>query len=1364
MKTDLNRLFAATLLSVATGAVFAQDNASRLFGAFTCFLRRLKKVVGEVKARRFGRKHDHSIWKMSLWAHIPRLFEARLCLMLRAGISGCVLLAVVNVHGGNQQITVYQIDRAADASSPSDLLRTSPHGRQPVGSVLVGPDGYLYGTTAFGGKYGYGTVFKVKPDGKDFHVVHYFGARLKNPAWSLTDGQYPLVGLVLDNKGFLWGTTSGGGTPPPGFGGGSGGGTVFMVSTNDDGSDQIDKYTVLHAFGGIAYDGANNALTDGRTPYSPLAMSLDGSTFYGTCVWGGGPVDFSSSEANAGIVYAIARPTPAPFPYTTNIVAIAVVPYVVLHSFGGTAGENYADGLYPSGSLLLSQDGNWLYGTTQQGGEGSVVANGYSLGTVYVVSVNGDNSGAIPGNYRKLYSFTGLNDGGLPSAGLVRSGTSLFGTTVLGQNFGVRGTVNTVNNGVGGTAFSIKVNVGTGTTAPTYVQGSIHGWPIIEPLNTGASDMPGSGFENMYDVPNGGSLCFFSSDLISGPGLLLGTTGGELYATTTDGLNFGQIFTYPLYDPFNSDGTLNQSDQGNATQFPVGGLAAFTPPPNRFVPFPSPVIYGYLAPTFAPTLLPVLPYFVETSPEYANNGPELLVEYSLLPDPTIAGGVITWPDPPNVVLQSATNLTGPWSTIVGAISPYTYSNTAPQQFFRLAYSLSGSPAVATLPANNLGNNSATIYGSVIPNGINGTAWFQYGTTTNYGSTTSTTVFSATNDLYFSNAITGLAPGSVYHYRVVASNSAGVGTGADFTFTSLPIGAGAPSAATMAATSITGTTAVFNGGVTPNGVDTTVLWQYGTTTNYGLSTLTLLVSATNITATAVTNLVSGLLPGVLYHFQLAAGNSAGFSSGGDLTFTTPAAAPGVATLQASIIDPTDAILNGLVVANGLNSAAWFRYGPTTNYGSLTPPTMVSATNALFLNNLISGLSAGILYHYQLVASNSAGTATGVDLTFTASPTVTTLPASDIGPAGATLNGSVVADGADSTAWFQYGTTTNYGNATPTIFVSATNALFLSDSISGLSAGMTYHYQLVASNSAGTSAGADLTFSTLQTITALPADGIGTTEATLYGLVTPNGFDCTAYFLYGTTTNYGQYTSSVFVSATNATAVEVTNLIAGLLPATLYHFQLVASSSGGTATGDDSTFTTVPPIYVGNSLTVSNGAPDGGAPLVVLSEYSPAGPLAAASPVTTLPSGTVQDVKFYGQNYNFTLYALSYVANGPNPNEQTFQVVAAQSFSGSNLTPGIQTLAVTNFPVYTGDLLAFAGTGPYYPQNPNDATNSDATYEDSSNPGSSTATPPGGPGTVFTVGLYTDPSATYEYISDVFGNQGRTYGIGVDVSVP
>lgn len=183
------------------------------------------------------------------------------------------------------------------------------------------------------------------------------------------------------------------------------------------------------------------------------------------------------------------------------------------------------------------------------------------------------------------------------------------------------------------------------------------------------------------------------------------------------------------------------------------------------------------------------------------------------------------------------------------------------------------------------------------------------------------------------------------------------------------------------------------------------------------------------------------------------------------------------------------------------------------------------------------------------------------------------------------------------------------------------------------------------------------------------------------------------------------------------------------------------------------------YYGNSLTQTGfeGA-DGEAPLVILGEYSPAGPLPNSS--VTLPAGAVQDVQFYGDYYDFTLYALSLVSTSAT-GEQTFVITASQHFGPATAATGAQLLHISSFTVSAGELLAFAGIGPYYPQSPNDALNSDATYEDSTNPDSFIATPPVGVGTTFSVGQNPDPNATYEYISDYFGNQGRTYAIGVDI---
>jgi hypothetical protein len=184
------------------------------------------------------------------------------------------------------------------------------------------------------------------------------------------------------------------------------------------------------------------------------------------------------------------------------------------------------------------------------------------------------------------------------------------------------------------------------------------------------------------------------------------------------------------------------------------------------------------------------------------------------------------------------------------------------------------------------------------------------------------------------------------------------------------------------------------------------------------------------------------------------------------------------------------------------------------------------------------------------------------------------------------------------------------------------------------------------------------------------------------------------------------------------------------------------------------------YVGGSLNVPNGGADTVVPFVILGEYNPSGPELGSG--LTLPAGNVADVTFYGGNYDFTLYALAPLGPGPNANEQEFKVVDSETFSGS-AQPGVQTLAVSGFSVAAGDLLGFAGIGPYYSQfTYNDAPNSDATYMSSFSANPFLATPPGGPGTTFTVGLNGDPDATYDYVSDYFENQGRNYGIGVEVA--
>jgi len=97
------------------------------------------------------------------------------------------------------------------------------------------------------------------------------------------------------------------------------------------------------------------------------------------------------------------------------------------------------------------------------------------------------------------------------------------------------------------------------------------------------------------------------------------------------------------------------------------------------------------------------------------------------------------------------------------------------------------PTVTTNPATGLTVNTATLNGTVNPNGSLTTAWFEYSLTAAYGNTTSVTLSpnNGTGAQAVSATITGLNPGTTYHCRLVATSTAGGTNGADQTFTTLP---------------------------------------------------------------------------------------------------------------------------------------------------------------------------------------------------------------------------------------------------------------------------------------------------------------------------------------------------------------------------------------------------------------------------------------------------------------------------------------------------------------------------------------------------------------------------------------------------
>ena len=162
------------------------------------------------------------------------------------------------------------------------------------------------------------------------------------------------------------------------------------------------------------------------------------------------------------------------------------------------------------------------------------------------------------------------------------------------------------------------------------------------------------------------------------------------------------------------------------------------------------------------------------------------------------------------------------------------------------------------------------------------------------------------------------------------------------------------------------------------------------------------------------------------------------------------------------------------------------------------------------------------------------------------------------------------------WFQYGPSTGYGSATPATPAGADTRPVPVTAPVSLAPNTTYHYRALASNGAGSSVGADSTFTTYgpPAATTGGASGLTATAWTLGGMVDANGLDATAWFEYGTTTDYGSQTVQD-VAGNTGYNVAVNATVGGLAPNTTYHYRLVVRNSSGLAYGTDRTFTTFGP---------------------------------------------------------------------------------------------------------------------------------------------------------------------------------------------
>ncbi|CAN5909512.1 hypothetical protein BH11MYX4_BH11MYX4_00030 [soil metagenome] len=129
--------------------------------------------------------------------------------------------------------------------------------------------------------------------------------------------------------------------------------------------------------------------------------------------------------------------------------------------------------------------------------------------------------------------------------------------------------------------------------------------------------------------------------------------------------------------------------------------------------------------------------------------------------------------------------------------------------------------------------------------------------------------------------------------------------------------------------------------------------------------------------------------------------------------------------------------------------------------------------------IKGLSPGGTYHYRLVAKTDAGLTYGPDVAYaaaaTAKPQLTACAASRLRAGTAKVEARLDPQGLETYYSFEYGTDTTYGSVTETRYGGLEiTPRSISDTLSGLVPGTTYHYRSKAVNAVGTGYGADLTF--------------------------------------------------------------------------------------------------------------------------------------------------------------------------------------------------------------------------------------------------------------------------------------------------
>jgi hypothetical protein len=389
------------------------------------------------------------------------------------------------------------------------------------------------------------------------------------------------------------------------------------------------------------------------------------------------------------------------------------------------------------------------------------------------------------------------------------------------------------------------------------------------------------------------------------------------------------------------------------------------------------------------------------------------------------------------------------------------------------------------------------------------------------------------------------------------------------------------------------TATLSGTIDPNGTAPIayVVDQDG-------NTITIPETASPVfLVTSFSHTVTGLTPGTHYTYVLYADDGDSMDSK-TVSFTTdPLPSVSITSASATGISTTGATLRGTIDPNGTAANAYL-VDPSGNT-IIIPETVYPMFLVTSFSYSVTGLTPGTNYVYTLYADDgnhvdsrtisfntssgsSSGGGGGGGSSTTNSPTVVTKSASNVTLVSAVLNGTVDPNNHSTTAWFEYGTSSNLSDAVATSHISegsSNSAVTFAQTISGLTANKTYYFRAVANNTDGTTKGNILSFKIGEEapvvstpIITVQATSKTTVSARLNAIfLNKDGVSAKGYFQYGQTSAMTSSTAKLDLGT--KASVSFADSAINLSPNTIYYFRAVAVQNGTTYNGKILVFQTL-----------------------------------------------------------------------------------------------------------------------------------------------------------------------------------------------